>query len=120
MNATESSLNRSRRSANSCSSMASLMQRGASVRPACSVSASLFAQKIEMVALQVRDAIDTVILAPVLAGAVRARHHQPMQNRQEHRPLHGELEAAPGHYVLHHATAAALDPQPLEQQRSPD
>src|SRR5260370_18349495 len=43
-----------------------------------------------------------------------------MQNRQEHRTLHGELEAAPGHYLLHHATAAALDPQPLEQQRSPD
>ncbi len=43
-----------------------------------------------------------------------------MQNRQEHRTLHGELEAAPGHYRLHHATAAALDPQPLEQQRSPD
>ena len=43
-----------------------------------------------------------------------------MQNRQEHRTLHGELEAAPSHDLLHHATAAALDPQPLEQQRSPD
>jgi hypothetical protein len=43
-----------------------------------------------------------------------------MQNRQEHRTLHSELEAAPGHDLLHHTTAATLDPQPLEQQRSPD
>src|SRR5208283_4078073 len=73
-----------------------------------------------MMELQAIDAIDAVVLAPVLTGAVRARHHQPMQNRQEHRTLHGELEAAPDQHLLHRATAAALDPQTLEQQRSPD
>jgi hypothetical protein len=33
-----------------------------------------------------------VILFPPLRGAIAARSHQPMQHRQEHGPLDGELE----------------------------
>ena len=100
------------------------MQRGASVCTACSLSGSSLAQPghgaIEMMEPEIIDAVDTVILAPVLAGAVRARHHEAMQHSQEHRALDRELEPAPGQQILHHGAATALLPQPFEQQRGAD
>ncbi len=66
-----------------------------------------------MMELQLVDAVDTVIVAPMLAGAVGTRHHEAMQHRQEHRTLDRELEAAPGQELLNHGAATALLPQPF-------
>ena len=71
---------------------------------------------IEMVEMQIVDAVDAVVVAPMLAGAVRARHHEAVQHGQEHRALDRELEAASEQQTLHHGAATAVLPQPLEQQ----
>src|ERR1019366_4399806 len=75
---------------------------------------------IEMMEPEIIDAVDAVILAPVLAGTVRARYHKTMQYGQEHRALNRELEAAPGQQILHHGAATAVLPQPFEYQRGAD
>ena len=65
---------------------------------------------IQMMELQIVDAIDAVIVTPMLAGTVGARHHQAMQHSQEHRALDCELEAAFGQQAIHHGSAPALLP----------
>ncbi len=84
----------------------------------------LFAQPahgaIEMMELQLIDAVDAVIVAPMLAGAVGTRHHEAMQHRQEHCTLDRELEPAPGQELLNHGAATALLPQPFEQKCGAD
>ena len=56
----------------------------------------------------------------MLAGAIRARHHEAMQHGQKHGALDRELEPAPSQELLDHGAATALLPQPLEQQRRAD
>src|SRR4029077_5269353 len=50
---------------------------------------------IEMMEFQLVDAVDAIIVAPMLASTVGARNHEPMQHGQEHRALDRELEPAP-------------------------
>jgi hypothetical protein len=61
-------------------------------------------------------------LAPyhLLAGPIRAGHHDPVQHGGEDGPLDRELEAAPGEEILDHGAAAGLLPQPPEQQGGAD
>ena len=66
------------------------------------------------------DVVDMIVVAPMLAGSVRARHHKTMQHGQEHGALDRELEAACGQQAFHHSAATALLPQPFEQQRRAD
>ena len=70
--------------------------------------------------MQVIDARDAVVVAPLLAGAIRTGHHQPMQHGEEHRALDRKLEAAPGEQLVHHRSALGVAPRPLEQQRRTD
>src|SRR5215470_5460568 len=70
--------------------------------------------------VQVIDARDAVVVAPLLADAIRTGHHQPMQHGEEHRALDRKLEAAPGEQLVHHRSALGVAPQPLEQQRRTD
>ena len=73
-----------------------------------------------MVQIEITDAVDAIVVAPVLTGTIGARHHEAMQHGQEHRALDRELETASGHKPLDHGAATALLPQPLEQQRRAD
>ena len=75
---------------------------------------------IEAAKRQTLGAGDGVVRHPVCAGPVRARDHEAVQHRDEHRPLHVEAEAPPGNKLGHHRPAAALLPQPSEQQRRAD
>src|SRR4051812_45906185 len=135
MNTTDRSLNRSRRWANSRSSTRSLMQRGARVRPVCSASGSSSPSQggshrtssmgarhgaIEMMQLQGFDALDAVILAPLLAGAVGAGDHQPVQDSEEDGALDGKPEAAAAEQLMQHRAASGVAPQAFEQQRRAD
>ena len=63
---------------------------------------------------------DGVVRHPVHTGAVRARDHEAVKHRNEHRPFHLEAEAAPANKLGHHRPAAALLPQTPEQQRRAD
>ena len=63
---------------------------------------------------------DVVVGQPLLAGAVRAGNHDPVQHGGENRPLDRDLEAAPAEQVLDHRPATGLLPQPPEQQRRAD
>ena len=88
----ESSLNRSRRRANSRSSIRSLTQRGANgAASACPASGNSSPEPghgaVEVVQRQAVDAGDRVVGQPLLAGAVGAGHHQPVQDGGEDRPL---------------------------------
>ena len=73
-----------------------------------------------MVQIEITDAVDAIVVAPVLTATIGARHHEAMQHGQEHRALDRELETASGHKPLDHGAATALLPQPLEQQRRAD
>lgn len=73
-----------------------------------------------MMQFQIVAAVNAVIVAPILASAIRARNHEAVQHGQEHRALDRELEPPPDQEFLHHGAAAAFAPQPLEQQGGPD
>jgi hypothetical protein len=75
---------------------------------------------IEVVQLQGLGALDAVVLAPLLAGAVGAGDHQPMQHGQEHGPFDGNGEAAVAAQLMQDRAASAVAPQALEQQRRAD
>src|SRR4051794_25006998 len=135
MNTTDRSLNRSRRWANSRSSTRSLMLRGASVRPVCSASgnsspsqggshrtSSMGARHgtIEVVQLQGTDALEAVILAPLLAGAIGARDHEPAQDDEKDGALDGKGKTATGEQLAQDGAASGVAPQAFEQQRRAD
>ena len=75
---------------------------------------------VEVMQRQPVHAGDGVVGHPLLAGAVRAGDHEPVQHGGEDRALDGELEQALGQQRLDHRLAAGLLPQPPEQQRRAD
>ncbi len=75
---------------------------------------------IEMVQPQGFTARDRVVRAPLVRRPVRARDHEPVQHRQEHRPLEREAELPFLRLCLDHRAAAGLAPQPLEDQPRPE
>ena len=75
---------------------------------------------IKVVQRQALGARDRVILEPALAGPVRARDHDPMQDRGEDHALDQKRELAPLQKLFEHHPAAGLLPEPAEQQRRPD
>ena len=69
---------------------------------------------------EVLDAVDAIVLAPAVGGAVRAAAKQAMQHGQERRALQREVMLARARQALDHALAAGLLPHPLESERRPD
>jgi hypothetical protein len=61
-----------------------------------------------------------IVVAPVLAGAVGAGDHEPMQDGEEDGTLNGKLEAAISKQFLQHLATAGVAPKALEQQRQAD
>ena len=65
-------------------------------RAGCGLIGERFAEPshgaVEMMQLKGLGAVDPVIGAPLLRRAVRARHKQSVEHRQEHRALGGKLE----------------------------
>ena len=66
------------------------------------------------------DAVDAVILAPAVGGAVRAAADEAVQHGQERRALQRELVVARAGQALDHGPAAGLLPHPLEGERRTD
>ena len=75
---------------------------------------------VEVMEIEFPDAVEAVIVAPVLAGAVGARHDQPMQDRQKDGALDRELKTSSTQKLLDNGLAAGLAPQPIKQQRGAD
>ena len=94
------------------------------MRSACSEARQLLAEPshgaVEMMEIEPLDAVDAVIVTPVLAGTVGARHHQSMQDGQKDGALDRELETPSPKKLLDNGPAAGLAPQPIKQQRSAD
>ncbi len=70
--------------------------------------------------LDLVDAIDAIILAPTVGGAVRAAADEAVQHRQERRALQRELMVARLRQAFDHGPAAGLLPHPLEGERRTD
>ena len=70
--------------------------------------------------LEAVDAIDAIILAPAIGGAVRAAAEQAVQHGQERRALQREVMLARPRQAFDHAPAARLLPHPLECERRTD
>src|ERR1700720_3760200 len=95
MKTTLSSANRSRRRANSPSSTRSLRQRGVSwLAPAWSARGSPNQSHgaEEMMQLNGLSALDPVVGSLLFRSAVRARHKQPVEHRQEYCALGSKRE----------------------------
>jgi hypothetical protein len=91
------------------------------VRWACAVLEFLAEPRhgaIKVMQREVRTAGKDVILHPLLAGAIGARHEQAMQHTHEHRPFERELEGAFLEMLLEHRLEAEVLPQAPEQQRT--
>jgi hypothetical protein len=73
---------------------------------------------VEMMQGQRLGSRNEVVLHPLLAGAIRARHEQAMQHTDEHRPLERDLEGALPEMLLEHRSEAEILPQTPEQQRA--
>ena len=100
MNTRSSRLNRSRRRANSCSSITSFMQRGAEGRGAILLVAPQFLAEpghrtIEMMQVETVGAVDAIVLPPAIGGPIRAAAHQAMQHGEEHRAFQRETWPRP-------------------------
>ena len=63
---------------------------------------------------------DGVVGQPLLAGAIGAGSHKPVQGGGEHRPLDRELEGTPNQQLVEHRLDASVLPQPAEQQGRAD
>ena len=70
--------------------------------------------------IELLDAVDAVIVAPVFAGAVGARNDQSMQDGEKDGALDRKLETPSPEKLLDNGLAAGLAPQPIKQQRSAD
>ena len=66
------------------------------------------------------DAVDAIILAPAVGGAVRAAAEQTVQHGQERRALQRKVMLARARQAFDHAPAAGLLPHPLEGERRTD
>src|SRR5574337_1601864 len=75
---------------------------------------------IKMMQFDFVDAVDAVVLAPAVGGAVRAAAEEAVQHGQKRRALQREVMLAHAHQALDHAPAARLLPQSLEGERRPD
>ena len=71
---------------------------------------------VEVMELQAIDTGDAVVAAPLIAGAVGAGDHQPVQDGKEDGSLDGKLEAATSKQFLHDLAAPCVAPQTFEQQ----
>ena len=69
---------------------------------------------------EILGAGDVVILEPFVAGAIRARDHDPVQHGGEYRALDRKLELPTGQLLLEHRSDPAALPQSAEQQRRAD
>jgi len=119
-----SALKRSRRWANSPSSIRSLVQRGAKGPPRLLVVGQLLAEPghgpIEVVQLQGVASLDLVVVLPRLGGPVTAGCEEAMEHGEEDGPLHVELEAATAQEPLDDLLASGLLPESLEDQGRAD
>ena len=75
---------------------------------------------IEMMQFETVYAVDAIILAPAVGGAVGAAAKEAMQHGEERRALQRKIVLARARQPLDHALAARLLPNPLEGQRRPD
>jgi hypothetical protein len=75
---------------------------------------------VELMELKTIGALDAVTLTPLLAGAVGAGHHQPMQHREKDGAFDREAEATRRQELVQHRGTASLTPQALEDQRRAD
>ena len=75
---------------------------------------------IEMMQLEALGAVDAIIFAPAVGGAVRAAAEQAVQHGQERRALKREVMLARARQAFDHVPAARLLPHPLEGQRRAD
>jgi hypothetical protein len=75
---------------------------------------------VEVMELQAIDTGDAVVATPLIAGAVRAGDHQPVQDGEEDGSLDGKLEAATSKQFHHPLAAPCVAPQTFEQQWRPD
>jgi hypothetical protein len=75
---------------------------------------------IEMMQLEALGAVDAIIFAPAVGGAVRAAAEQAVQHGQERRALQREVMLARARLAFDHVPAARLLPHPLKGQRRPD
>ena len=112
---------RSRRAANSSSSRTSFTQRGENgVAASCWSFGSSSPSQAIVREFQPVDAVDAVVFAPAVGGAVRAAANEAVQHGQERRALQRELMVARPRQALNHAPAACLLPHPLEGERRTD
>lgn len=72
---------------------------------------------VEVLQLDLCDAVERIAAAPAFGGPIAAGDHQPMQHGEEHGPLDGELELATTQQRLEHLRDAQFLPQPAEDQR---
>ena len=75
---------------------------------------------VEVVQLQPFGSGDGVTFPPDFGGAVTAGSEQPVQHRQEDRPLHVEAELALGQQPAENLRQPQLLPQALKHQRRTD
>src|SRR5271157_5449562 len=75
---------------------------------------------IKMMQCEPVDAIDAIILAPAVGGAVRAAAEKAVQHGQERCALQREVMLARARQAFDHTLAARLLPHPLEGERRPD
>src|SRR5712672_1749496 len=95
MKTTLSSANRSRRRANSPSSTRSLRAARRQLAGSGLIGERLAEPShgaVEMMQLKGLSALDPVVGSPLFRSAVRARHKQPVEHRQEYRALGSKLE----------------------------
>jgi hypothetical protein len=75
---------------------------------------------VDLVQLQIANAVDGVVVLPLLGGAVTARREEAMQHGEEDGPLDGELEAPAFEQGRQDLVDRAGLPEPLEDQGRPD
>src|SRR6202043_3111011 len=75
---------------------------------------------VEMMQFEPVGAVDAIVFAPTVGGAVRAAAEQAVQHGQERRALQRELMPAVTRQALDHAPAARLLPHTLERERRTD
>ena len=75
---------------------------------------------IEIMQFELVDAIDAIVFAPALGGAIRAAAEKAVQHGQERRALQREVMLARARQAFDHAPAAGLLPHPLEGERRTD
>ena len=111
-------LNRSRRRANSSSSMRSLVRlgEGASGSGVVERLAEPAHRAVQMLQLEPRGGVDGLVTAPLKRATVGARDHEAVQYGHEHRAFDIEVMAAGGEQLAHDLLAGGLTPQAFEDE----